>query len=412
MGFSFNPITGQLDLVGNTSPVLKMPVTNTSVSMNISSTGGTTNANASGGAIQLYLPAISAVPVGALFTVKKVDSSANTVSIYGGFFAYTIDGSYGGYMLTLQYQSVIFQSDGSNYNVVAGNLDTLTKSYVDGLASGLSIKASVAVSSTAALPTNNYSNGSSGVGATLVAVLGGVLVMDGQTVNVNDRVLVKDEATASHNGIYICTNPGTVGIGGTPYTLTRSTDLNTPSELPGAFTFIETGTKNAGFGYVIASRGPFTIGTTAINWTIFSSAKPVAPDQTLVATTAPGYGAAIVSYAFTTLIPFTTVRDLNGNYNSSTGYYTVPVNGTYLIVSKLRFSDGLTSGISFGQGVDTGNSDTPAFAWFVTNPQRNGSINTRIASFTAGNQLRMFYYFDGSVTGYILTAELDIYLLG
>lgn len=150
--------------------------------------------------------------------------------------------------------------------------DAATKAYVDATAQGLSIKDSCALATTAALPTNTYANGASGVGATLTAVATGTLTVDGTVVALNDRVLVKDEAAPANNGIYKCTLAGAVGVA---YILTRAVNCDQAAEIPGAFTFVEGGTTNTGAGFVIASAGPFTMGTTAITWTQFSGAGQI-----------------------------------------------------------------------------------------------------------------------------------------
>jgi hypothetical protein len=157
--------------------------------------------------------------------------------------------------------------------------DAVTKSYADAIAQGLAVKPSVKEATAAALPANVYNNGASGVGATLTGVSTGVLTVDGQAVALNDRVLVQNEVAAANNGIYTCTTAGAIGV---LYVLTRATDMNQPSEIPGAFVFVENGTVNAGAGFTVASAGPFTIGTTAINWTQFSGAGEITAGAGLV----------------------------------------------------------------------------------------------------------------------------------
>ncbi len=144
-----------------------------------------------------------------------------------------------------------------------------TKSYVDSVASGLSLKASVQTATTATLPANTYDNGASGVGATLTADAVGVLTVDGFAVLLNDRILIKDEASALKNGIYKCTTEGTAGVA---YVLTRSTDNDTSAEILKSFTFVAVGTVNNSTGWVNTNTGAITIGTTEITWTQFSSA--------------------------------------------------------------------------------------------------------------------------------------------
>jgi hypothetical protein len=150
--------------------------------------------------------------------------------------------------------------------------DAVTKAYADAIAQGLSVKPSVQEATAAALPANTYSNGASGVGATLTAVLAGVLTVDGIAVALGDRVLVQNEAAPANNGIYTVTTLGTVGVA---YILTRAVGMNIAASVPGAFAFTEQGTANTAAGFTVASEGPFTIGTTAITWTQFSGAGEI-----------------------------------------------------------------------------------------------------------------------------------------
>jgi hypothetical protein len=157
--------------------------------------------------------------------------------------------------------------------------DAFVAAAVTAAVQGLAIKPSVQAATVAALPANTYSNGASGVGATLTAVLPGVLVVDGITVALGNRVLVQDEVAAANNGIYVVTTLGTVSVA---YILTRAADMNQAAEVPGAFTFVEAGTVNAGAGFTVAGAGPYVIGTTAINWTQFSGAGEITAGAGLV----------------------------------------------------------------------------------------------------------------------------------
>ena len=74
-----------------------------------------------------------------------------------------------------------------------GDQDAATKAYVDATSNGLDVKASVDVATTADLDYT-YSNGSSGVGATLTNTANGVVALDGINLTANMRVLVKDQA--------------------------------------------------------------------------------------------------------------------------------------------------------------------------------------------------------------------------
>lgn len=131
---------------------------------------------------------------------------------------------------------------------------------------GLSIKASVQEATAAALPTNTYLSNVITITAT------GVLTVDGQTVALNDRLLVKDEVSQLKNGIYTCTVAGAIGVAAI---LTRATDSDTGSEILGSFVFVEKGTVNADSGFVNTNTTAPTLGTTAITYTQFSGAGQI-----------------------------------------------------------------------------------------------------------------------------------------
>jgi len=147
--------------------------------------------------------------------------------------------------------------------------DAATKGYVDGVAEGLHIHASVVAATTANL-TATYDNGTSGVGATLTnSGTQAALVLDGVTVSVSDRVLVKNQTSGAQNGIYTVTDTGSVS---TNWVLTRATDFNTSAEIQGGdFVFVTGGTSYDNTGWVQTSTG-VTVGTTAIVWQQFSGA--------------------------------------------------------------------------------------------------------------------------------------------
>ena len=161
----------------------------------------------------------------------------------------------------------------NNLSTPVQDADAANKGYVDSVAQGLDIKASVVWATVAALPAYTYNNGTSGVGATLTGNANGALSIDGNAVSATQRVLIKNETStnAPYNGIYVVTNAGSAGAA---YVLTRSTDFDngTPSgEIPGAFTFVEDGTI-ADTGWVCTTNAPITVGTTNIVFAQFSGA--------------------------------------------------------------------------------------------------------------------------------------------
>ena len=122
--------------------------------------------------------------------------------------------------------------------------DAATKYYVDAARSGLDIKNSVKAATTANI------------------TLSGTQVIDGVTLSVGDRVLVKDQTNQTQNGIYVVASGS----------WSRAADADQPAELnPGTFVFVEQGTVNDNTGFVVVSDSVLTIGTDNIAWTLFST---------------------------------------------------------------------------------------------------------------------------------------------
>tara|TARA_R100001594_G_scaffold20265_1_gene39147 strand:- start:1131 stop:2552 length:1422 start_codon:yes stop_codon:yes gene_type:complete len=128
-----------------------------------------------------------------------------------------------------------------------------TKGYVDSTAQGLDVKDSVKVATTA--------NG------TLASAFANGQTVDGVTLATNDRILIKDQSSASENGLY------KVNASGAP---TRTDDMASGSDAAGAFTFIEQGSTYADVGFVCSSnKGSAVVGTNNLTFTQFSGVSGV-----------------------------------------------------------------------------------------------------------------------------------------
>ena len=153
------------------------------------------------------------------------------------------------------------------------NTDIVNKEYADAIASGIHFHEAVNLATTAALPANTYNNGASGVGATLTANANGALSVDSTLTVVSERILVKNQAAGAQNGVYTVTQ---VGSAGTPYILTRSTDMDSVgtgvNEIDeGDFFLVTSGVANVNTAWVQQTPPPITIGTTAIVFQQFSA---------------------------------------------------------------------------------------------------------------------------------------------
>lgn len=88
--------------------------------------------------------------------------------------------------------------------------------------------------------------------------------LDGVTLAANDRILVKDQSTASQNGIYVVTTLGTGANG----TWARATDSDGVGELySGMLVVVQEGTANADGIFELSTDGAITIGTTSLTFT-------------------------------------------------------------------------------------------------------------------------------------------------
>jgi len=117
------------------------------------------------------------------------------------------------------------------------------KSYVDGVAQGLDIKEAARVATTANI------------------TLSGTQTIDGVSVVADNRVLVKNQSTASQNGLYLCKASSWV----------RTDDLATGSDASSVFVFISEGSTQSDQGFVCtADKGSAVVGTNNLAFTQFS----------------------------------------------------------------------------------------------------------------------------------------------
>ena len=158
-----------------------------------------------------------------------------------------------------------------------------TKEYVDFFATAaIVIQQAVAAATTANIGFVTYIDGPNagigsstlGVGAALSATTNGVLVIDGYFPEVNDRILIKNQTLAQHNGFY---GVASTGSASSKWLMTREQDFDQPDEITeGAFSFVTNGETNGANGFVLISIDPSFndggyVGLSSLNFTQFSA---------------------------------------------------------------------------------------------------------------------------------------------
>jgi hypothetical protein len=155
------------------------------------------------------------------------------------------------------------------------DLHAVTKQYVDGLAAGINFHQPV-VAATAGNLAGTYNNGTSGLGATITAASNGSIgTIDGVSVSVGNRILLRAQTDARQNGIYTIT---AVGSAGAPWVVTRATDAdnNPTGEMHnGDFCFVTGGATNVSKGFLVSTVGTITLGTTEISYAQFNASEAI-----------------------------------------------------------------------------------------------------------------------------------------
>lgn len=124
----------------------------------------------------------------------------------------------------------------------SSNLQAATKQYVDGMMAGVAKRARVRVATTGNI--------------TISSALNNGDVLDGVTLATGDLVLVKNQTTASQNGVYV--------VGATPV---RAAEFDSWGEFPGSLIGVYEGTVNGDTLWLNTNNDGGTLGSTAIVFT-------------------------------------------------------------------------------------------------------------------------------------------------
>ena len=191
--------------------------------------------------------------------------------------------------------------------------DIVNKSYVDNFVAGISWKAPALCATTANI------------------TLSGTQTIDGHAVVAGDRVLVKNQGTASENGIWLAAAGA----------WTRSADADAWSDLVSAFTFVQDGATLADTGWVCTVNPGGTLGVTAVTWSQFSGAG----------TYLAGTGLTLSGNTFS----ITNTAVTAASYGSATqvGTFTVNAQGQLTLAGNTTITPAVGSITGLGTGVAT-----------------------------------------------------------
>jgi hypothetical protein len=297
-----------------------------------------------------------------------------------------------------------------SFNAMSGdatitNTGSITVTSTNGIAftSLIASKQPVLVATTGAL-TATYSNGSSGVGATLTnSGTQAALSIDGVALSVGNRVLVYQQSTTYQNGIYSVT---TVGSNSSNWVLTRTTDFNGSSGggvFQGVTVAVATGTANGGAIFIENGAGPFTIGTTPITF-VLNQATIQNISSHYVMSNITGSTAAPIGNTLTSTIDAAignTANSILARGSSVWGLATTTTNGQGIY----QISGALAAAFSAGQWIDVRDYGAIPNCRRVTDlTATNGSPNigsAASANFTSADVGRIVTVYDFTNGNYV-----------
>lgn len=164
--------------------------------------------------------------------------------------------------------------------------------------------------------------------------------IDGVTLATGNRILIKNQATASENGIYV------VAASGAP---SRATDCDTGAEMLGLAVIVAEGTTNADTLWFCTTNATITIGSTSLAFSQIGGTASVsetsAGTETAKAVTPDGLAGSRYGTAVITIL----VSDPNGSAittGDGKAYFRVPstLNGMNLVAVAAALTTVSSSG--------------------------------------------------------------------
>jgi hypothetical protein len=176
--------------------------------------------------------------------------------------------------------------------------------------------------------------------------LSGLQTIDGVTVVLNDRVLVKDQTLPATNGIY------TVKGGA----WRRTADANEAADfIPNMFNFVSEGTINHDTGWVLATDAPIAVDATPLSWVQFTGptydiiTQPSTSSRNTIQPVVDATALTLKNNSGTQTIDLAQWTDKNG-----------VVEGRITNTGRVQSNDGLTTKAVSGVPADGSFTATPA----------------------------------------------------
>jgi hypothetical protein len=310
-------------------------------------------------------------------TTIALDTTFAHVGSHGTGVSYTSTGT-GPYTVTVT---------SPNHDLLAGESITVssgTSPNVDGVQTTI---APITTNTFTFQVTNDPTSGTltwydndNGAGSTLTFNTNNSKMVDGVTLTLNMRVLVKDQANSFEDGIYVVSDAGSVG---TPVILTRATDFDGSPDnevVPGDFVFVTgSGLTQNLTGWVVANSGhtPIRVDTDDIVWHQFSGAG------TILA----GLGLHLTGNTMDVVYDNVTIG-INGSnqiYVKNSGIDTAQLNNLSVTAGKIA-----NNTITATQIAAATITATQIASATITSTQlaANSVTSTQVASSVAGNGLQ------------------------
>lgn len=228
--------------------------------------------------------------------------------------------------------------DWGGYKIVnladpSANQEAATKKYVDDTAQGFTNVSVVAATTANITISTDLENGDT---------------IDGVTLATNDLVLVKDQSTASENGIYKVVVSGAAS---------RDTAYDTWAENVGLIVNVSGGSTNASTSWRSAINSSGTINTDDITFVSFGTSLslpvPVASGGTGATTAAAGFSALkqAATDAATGVVQKATAAQIQA---ATAGVYAIAADNAASAANEVALTDGATITIDFSAGFNFG----------------------------------------------------------